>query len=280
MWWRFCSAGRESERAEGPDFSAWHVGVGPALRWGEPRPRHGPKGAKPDRRGKRGQAPFVRSTLRAVPANGACPLSCGPRLSILFTCVPAVFRQRSCGMSDGPKATRAPQSKPLRDNKLLELYPAHSVCRRRKAAHGVCRIHWNSAPYCLAGPNLHCPKMFRRSQSHSCSPRQRASLPGLAPGSRDADADEQPGPRRGRAARGADRLRRIGQGRAELGLLPENHRDALAARERRDAPDPKRQAGGRALDARRGPAGIDRQFAPGAPLGHLGRASPAGGDGR
>jgi hypothetical protein len=24
--------------------------------------------------GKRGQAPFVRSTLRAVPANGACPL--------------------------------------------------------------------------------------------------------------------------------------------------------------------------------------------------------------
>ena len=40
--------------------------------------------------------------------------------------------------------------KPLWDNKLPKLYPAHSVCRRTKAAHGVCRIHWKSAPYCLA----------------------------------------------------------------------------------------------------------------------------------
>ena len=53
LWWRFCSAGRESERAECPDFSAWQVGDGPALRWGEPRPRHGPKGAKPDSPGRR-----------------------------------------------------------------------------------------------------------------------------------------------------------------------------------------------------------------------------------
>ena len=30
-----------------------------------------------DQSGKRGQAPFVRSTLRAVPANGACPLERG-----------------------------------------------------------------------------------------------------------------------------------------------------------------------------------------------------------
>ena len=30
-----------------------------------------------------------------------------------------------------------------RGNRLPELYPAHSVCRRAKAAHGVCRIHWN-----------------------------------------------------------------------------------------------------------------------------------------
>ena len=30
------------------------------------------------RTGKRGPAPFVRSTLRAVPANGACPLCPGP----------------------------------------------------------------------------------------------------------------------------------------------------------------------------------------------------------
>ena len=29
--------------------------------------------AEPSAEGKRGQAPFVRSTLRAVPANGACP---------------------------------------------------------------------------------------------------------------------------------------------------------------------------------------------------------------
>ena len=32
------------------------------------------------------------------------------------------------------------------------MYPAHSVCRRTKAAHGVCRIHWNSALDCLPAP--------------------------------------------------------------------------------------------------------------------------------
>jgi len=34
----------------------------------------GQAGAFPGSRGKRGQSPFVRSTLRAVPANGDCPL--------------------------------------------------------------------------------------------------------------------------------------------------------------------------------------------------------------
>ena len=41
-----------------------------------------------------------------------------------------------------------------RHNKLLDLYPAHSVCRRAKAAHGVCRIRWFSALFCLAALNV------------------------------------------------------------------------------------------------------------------------------
>ena len=41
---------------------------------GYPFSARGSRSRLPGGDGKRGQAPFVRSTLRAVPANGACPL--------------------------------------------------------------------------------------------------------------------------------------------------------------------------------------------------------------
>ena len=68
------------------------------------------------------------------------PATASPRSKkgILETCGDMMFH------------ARWPLAKPVQNNKLPELYPAHSVCRRKKAAHGVCRIHWNSALYCLA----------------------------------------------------------------------------------------------------------------------------------
>ena len=108
----------------------------------------------------------------------------------------------------------------------------------------------------------------------------RAFLQGVGSGSRHADVDEQPGPRRGRAARGADRLRRLGQGGPELGpATTRSSRRCARLGERRDAARPVAASRWACSDARGGPARADRQFEPRAALGDLGRVSPARGDG-
>ena len=74
--------------------------------------------------GKRGQAPFVRSTLRAVPANGACPLFPANRK------LKSELRRLSAEKSDGgefalsnpapkPKLWRGDESENTRQTVLL-----------------------------------------------------------------------------------------------------------------------------------------------------------------
>ena len=106
--------------------------------------------------------------------------------------------------------------------------------------------------------------------AHPRTPRQHPHRPGLDPGSRQADADEQPRSRRRREAGRADRLWRTRQGGAQLGCVSRHHRHARPPGERRDAADPERQAGGRAAHARHGAARAARQFQPGAEVGDVG----------
>ncbi|RPJ65502.1 MAG: hypothetical protein EHM24_21745, partial [Acidobacteria bacterium] len=78
----------------------------------------------------------------------------------------------------------------------------------------------------------------------------------MAAGGRPAHADEQPRSRGGRAPRRPDRLRRVGQGRAELGVLRGDHRCAAVTRGRRDAARAVGQAGRHLPDPpRRAPRG-------------------------
>ena len=101
-------------------------------------------------------------------------------------------------------------------------------------------------------------------------------LQGMASGSRAPDADEQPRSRGRRAPRGPRGLRRERQGGAGLAVLRAHRRHAPQAGERRDPAGSERQAGGRVPHPRGGPPGADRQRAPGAAVGDLGRVPPTG----
>ena len=81
------------------------------------------------------------------------------------------------------------------------------------------------------------------------APRHGAVMPVVAAGGRDADADEQPRSRRGRASRGSGRLRRDRTGRPLVGGVRRHRADAQDAPRRRDAPGAVGQAG-RACSAR------------------------------
>ncbi len=63
---------------------------------------------EPAERGKRGQSPFVRSTLRAVPANGDCPLF--PRSP--GSCVNRLVRHRFLPVESGPSTDQRCLCKP------------------------------------------------------------------------------------------------------------------------------------------------------------------------
>ena len=103
-------------------------------------------------------------------------------------------------------------------------------------------------------------------------------MQGLAPGSRPADAAQQPRPGRRRAARGTDRLRRLRQGRSQLGSAL----DAIVATLKRLENDETLLVqSGKPVGVIRthdeAPAGPDRQFESGAALGDGRRVPPTGG---
>ncbi len=98
-----------------------------------------------------------------------------------------------------------------------------------------------------------------------------ADLQRLAAGSRAADADEQSRSRGRRAARRSRRLRRIGQGGAQLGIVRRDRALAADARARRDAAGAVGQAGRRLSDPSGRAARADRQLAARAGLGDLGK---------
>ncbi len=116
----------------------------------------------------------------------------------------------------------------------------------------------------------------RRQPRHPGPPGPRKDLQELAHRSRLPHAPEQPGPGSGGEPQGPGGLRRHRPGRAQLGLLRRHPRRAEEARGRRDPADPVRQARGRLQDPRRRAPGADRQFQPGAALGHLGEVPRAG----
>ena len=109
--------------------------------------------------------------------------------------------------------------------------------------------------------------------------RRRAQLPRVAAGGGAAHVDEQPGPGRGREARGADRLRRIGEGGAQLGVLRRDRGDPAALEGDRDAARAVGQAGGGLPDPRGRAASLDRQLPPRASLGHRRRVPAPRGSG-
>ena len=104
--------------------------------------------------------------------------------------------------------------------------------------------------------------------------RHRALLQGLAAGGRAAHADEQPRPRRRRAARRPRRLRRHRPRRALVGGVRRDRPRAAGARGRRDAARAVGQAGRRDAHARVGAARADRQLQPRAGVGDVGRVPP------
>ena len=118
---------------------------------------------------------------------------------------------------------------------------------------------------------------LRRPLRDPRAPRHRAERALVVDGGAAADAAEQP--RRGgrRAARGARRLRRHGQGGAEPRGAARARPVAADAGRRRDAARPERQAGRRLPDEPRGSARPDRELAARPALGDLGRVPPARG---
>ena len=80
-------------------------------------------------------------------------------------------------------------------------------------------------------PNAVMPALFL-SNAHPRTAHHDPHRSRLDPGSRQADADEQPRPRCRREARRTDRLWRTRQGGAQLGCIPSHHRDARPAEER------------------------------------------------
>src|SRR5207302_688039 len=89
------------------------------------------------------------------------------------------------------------------------------------------------------------------------------------------DAFEQSRSGGRRASRGADRVLRLGQGRAQSGGPARARADPAAARRRRDVARPERQAGRRLPHAQLGPSRPDCELAPRPAVGDLGRG-PAG----
>ena len=107
--------------------------------------------------------------------------------------------------------------------------------------------------------------------------RHRADREVVADRGAAADADEQPRPRGGRAPGGPGRLRRHGQGGAQLAGVRRHRPHPARPRGRRDAARAVGQAGRRDAHPRVGAAGADRQLQPGRRLGQLGGVPQARG---
>src|ERR1035438_10489083 len=108
------------------------------------------------------------------------------------------------------------------------------------------------------------------------SPGHRVVVQGLAAGSGHADADEQPGPRGGRASRPAHRVRGLGPGSTQLGRLRCDRAHTAGPGIRRDPAGPVGQAGRCAAHPRVGAPGAHRQLPARAAVGHLGGVPAAG----
>ena len=110
----------------------------------------------------------------------------------------------------------------------------------------------------------------RQHAGHPRAARDRAQRKELADRGAAPDADEQPRPRRGRAAGRTRRLWRHRARGARLAGLRRDRRDAAPSRTGRDAARPVGQAGRRLSHPCRRAARADRQLEPRAALGDLG----------
>ena len=118
-----------------------------------------------------------------------------------------------------------------------------------------------------------------RTTTRAGTARLGVDLPRLAARSSDADVDEQPRSRGGRAAGRSRRLRRHGSRCPLVGRVRCDRADTHNARRRRDVARAVRQTGRCVPHPRVGAAGVDRQLQSRAGVGQLGGVPATRGDG-
>ena len=216
---------------------------------------------------------------------GPPPASCGTSVADLGRVLavragvrgpgPRAARSRCAGAGDRPRPS--PRCAPRRRGPGPTGWLAPELARRR--------TRWSPRGGLLAAVEAAIgPLDDRRRAADRCrcpagagAARRRADLPGLAAGGGAADADEQPRPRGGRATRRPRGLRRHRPGGPVVGGVRRDRAHAAHAGRRRDAARAVGQARGRVPHPRVGAAGADRQLAPRARVGHVGRVPPARG---
>ncbi|CAM5653296.1 hypothetical protein SPURM210S_04862 [Streptomyces purpurascens] len=135
----------------------------------------------------------------------------------------------------------------------------------------------NSSNTPPGAPRTHQEADHVRTPPRPSAARHGTERPGMAAGSRPADAAEQPRPGGRRAPRQARRLRRHRQGGTRLALLRRDGADTARAQAGRDDARPVRPPRRRHADPRVGPTRPHRQLQPRRRLGHLGGVPPPGG---